>query len=153
MKLKRFVAKDMREALTMVKDELGEDAIIMSNKRVAAGVEIVAGIESKVSPMLPLGEREVGDDKVELSEQSPKSPPRKNQAYAKSLIEILERQNAMSKEQGDKLSGAIAQLPAHKAAHAAQSAPKSAAANALANAPVGTAANTAPSAAASKPLG
>ncbi len=153
MKLKRFVAKDMREALTMVKDELGEDAIIMSNKRVAAGVEIVAGIESKVSPMLPLGEREVGDDKVELSEQSPKSPPRKNQAYAKSLIEILERQNAMSKEQGDKLSGDIAQLTAHKAAHAAQSAPKSAAANALANAPVGTAANTAPSAAASKPLG
>lgn len=153
MKLKRFVAKDMREALTMVKDELGEDAIIMSNKRVAAGVEIVAGIESKVSPMLPLGEREVGDDKVELSEQSPKSTPRKNQAYAKSLIEILERQNAMSKEQGDKLSGDIAQLTAHKAAYAAQNAPKSAAANALANAPVGTAANTAPSAAASKPLG
>ena len=159
MKLKRFVAKDMREALTMVKDELGEDAIIMSNKRVAAGVEIVAGIESKVSPMLPLGEREVGDerevsdDKVELSEQSPKSTPRKNQAYAKSLIEILERQNAMSKEQGDKLSGDIAQLTTHKAAHAAQSAPKSAAANALANAPVGTAANPAPSAAASKPLG
>ena len=46
MKLKRFVAKDMKEALTLVKDELGDDAIIMSNKRVAAGVEIVAGVES-----------------------------------------------------------------------------------------------------------
>ena len=51
MKLKRFVAKDMREALTMVKDELGADAIIMSNKRVATGVEIVAGVESLPAPM------------------------------------------------------------------------------------------------------
>lgn len=115
MKLKRFVAKDMREALTMVKDELGEDAIIMSNKRVAAGVEIVAGIESKPAPLVPqaLGGRALGDDQVELSGSS--GTQRKNQAYAKSLIEILERQNAMSKEQGDKLTGDIAQLTAQKA--------------------------------------
>lgn len=52
MKLKRFVAKDMRDALTMVKDELGADAIIMSNKRVATGVEIVAGVESLPNPQL-----------------------------------------------------------------------------------------------------
>lgn len=115
MKLKRFVAKDMREALTMVKDELGEDAIIMSNKRVAAGVEIVAGIESKPAPLVPqaLGGRALGDDQVELSGSG--GTQRKNQAYAKSLIEILERQNAMSKEQSDKLTGDIAQLTAHKA--------------------------------------
>ena len=115
MKLKRFVAKDMREALTMVKDELGEDAIIMSNKRVAAGVEIVAGIESKPAPLVPqaLGGRALGDDQVELSGSG--GTQRKNQAYAKSLIEILERQNAMSKEQGDKLTGDIAQLTAQKA--------------------------------------
>ena len=154
MKLKRFVAKDMREALTMVKDELGEDAIIMSNKRVAAGVEIVAGIESKV-PLTPqalgqaLGGRALSDDQVDLSGsrgaaaltygQGPgvratasgngagsaagnvagggagnNAAPTKNQAYAKSLIEILERQHAMSHEQGAKLSGDIANLAAHK---------------------------------------
>lgn len=45
MKLKRFVAKDMREALLMIRDELGPDAIIMSNKRMADGVEIVAGVD------------------------------------------------------------------------------------------------------------
>ncbi len=45
MKLKRFVAKDMREALLMIRDELGPDAIIMSNKRMAEGVEIVAGVD------------------------------------------------------------------------------------------------------------
>lgn len=45
MKIKRFVAKDMRTALDEVKEFLGPDAIIMSNKKVAAGVEIVAAID------------------------------------------------------------------------------------------------------------
>ncbi|MFW5443667.1 MAG: flagellar biosynthesis protein FlhF [Methylococcaceae bacterium] len=42
MKIKRFVAKDIRLAMRMVKDELGVDAVIMSNRSVAEGVEIVA---------------------------------------------------------------------------------------------------------------
>ncbi|MCF6250566.1 MAG: flagellar biosynthesis protein FlhF [Methylococcaceae bacterium] len=42
MKIKRFVAKDIRLAIRMVKDELGADAVIMSNKSVIEGVEIVA---------------------------------------------------------------------------------------------------------------
>lgn len=42
MKIKRFVAKDIRQAMKMVKDELGADAVIMSNKPVDEGVEIVA---------------------------------------------------------------------------------------------------------------
>ncbi|MBD1556058.1 flagellar biosynthesis protein FlhF [Vibrio sp. S9_S30] len=46
MKIKRFFAKDMRGALLQVKEELGSDAVIMSNKRVTGGVEIVAAIDS-----------------------------------------------------------------------------------------------------------
>ncbi len=42
MKIKRFVAKDIRQAMKMVKDELGADAVIMSNRSVEDGVEIVA---------------------------------------------------------------------------------------------------------------
>ena len=45
MKIKRFVAKDMRTALTEVKEFLGPDAIILSNKKVAGGVEIAAAID------------------------------------------------------------------------------------------------------------
>ncbi len=159
MKLKRFVAKDMREALTMVKDELGADAIIMSNKRVAAGVEIVAGVESL--PMSGQGTgagagaaqgsiasagalprpdtinvggdtRAIREDRIDLSigttpeairaagagtsaastananKNNALSASGKNQAYAQSLIEILERQKAMSKETGDRLMDNIA---------------------------------------------
>ncbi len=42
MKIKRFVAKDIRQAMRMVKKELGADAVIMSNRTVDDGVEIVA---------------------------------------------------------------------------------------------------------------
>ena len=42
MKIKRFVAADIRQAMRMVKEELGADAVIMSNRSVEEGVEIVA---------------------------------------------------------------------------------------------------------------
>lgn len=42
MKIKRFFATDMREALRMVKEELGADAVILSNMQTDNGVEIVA---------------------------------------------------------------------------------------------------------------
>ncbi|RVU41315.1 flagellar biosynthesis protein FlhF [Rheinheimera riviphila] len=50
MKIKRFVAKDMRTALTEVKEFLGPDAIILSNKKVAGGVEIVAAVDPEAPP-------------------------------------------------------------------------------------------------------
>ncbi|MGS0695550.1 flagellar biosynthesis protein FlhF [Shewanella sp. 0m-4] len=45
MKIKRFLAKDMRSALAQVKETLGSDAVIMSNKKVTGGIEIVAAVD------------------------------------------------------------------------------------------------------------
>lgn len=42
MKIKRFFAADIRQAMRMVKEELGADAVIMSNRSIDGGVEIVA---------------------------------------------------------------------------------------------------------------
>lgn len=42
MKIKRFFAADIRQAMRMVKEELGAEAVIMSNRSVDGGVEIVA---------------------------------------------------------------------------------------------------------------
>ena len=53
LKIKRFFAKDMRTALLQVKEELGAEAVIMSNKKVAGGVEIVAAIDGESSPSTP----------------------------------------------------------------------------------------------------
>lgn len=45
MKIKRFFASDVRSAMRMVREELGEDAVILSNRRVNGGIEIISAID------------------------------------------------------------------------------------------------------------
>src|SRR5690606_34918336 len=45
MQVKRFFAADMRIAMKMIRDELGADAVITSNRRVAGGVELTAMLD------------------------------------------------------------------------------------------------------------
>ncbi len=45
MKVKRFFAPDMRQAMKLVRDEFGSDAAILSNNKVAGGVEIVTAVD------------------------------------------------------------------------------------------------------------
>jgi flagellar biosynthesis protein FlhF len=52
MQAKRFVAADMRRALDMVKEEFGEDAMIVSTERTSRGVEIVASLETAFQSMV-----------------------------------------------------------------------------------------------------
>ncbi len=47
MKIRRFFGKDTREALSQVKAELGSDAVIMSNRKVADGIELVAAYDKE----------------------------------------------------------------------------------------------------------
>lgn len=45
MRIKRFIAPDIRSALRMVRDEQGAEAVILSNRSTADGVEIVAATD------------------------------------------------------------------------------------------------------------
>ncbi len=45
MQVKRFFAADMRTAMKLVRDELGADASIIGNRRVAGGVELTAALD------------------------------------------------------------------------------------------------------------
>ncbi|MDH5546491.1 MAG: flagellar biosynthesis protein FlhF [Gammaproteobacteria bacterium] len=45
MKLKRFNAPDIRTAINMVSAELGADAVIISNRSLSNGVEVIAAID------------------------------------------------------------------------------------------------------------
>jgi flagellar biosynthesis protein FlhF len=45
MKVKRFFAPDMRQAIKKVRDEQGPDAVILSNRQVDGGIEIVAALD------------------------------------------------------------------------------------------------------------
>ncbi len=85
MKIKRFFAKDMKTALAQVKDTLGADAVIMSNKKVTGGIEIVAAIDNeppqpetrrnelkeKLADELRQVKRKLADDKVQIGRPAP----------------------------------------------------------------------------------
>lgn len=45
MKVKRFTAANMQAALRLVSQELGADAVILSTKKVAQGIEVVAALD------------------------------------------------------------------------------------------------------------
>ncbi|WP_444994684.1 flagellar biosynthesis protein FlhF [Aliikangiella sp. IMCC44359] len=45
MKIRRFYGNNIRTALRLVTEEFGEDAAILSNKKVAGGVEVIAALD------------------------------------------------------------------------------------------------------------
>ncbi|KFZ36887.1 flagellar biosynthesis regulator FlhF [Shewanella mangrovi] len=105
MKIKRFFAKDMRTALAQVKDTLGSDAVIMSNKKVTGGIEIVAAVDydepqPKTAPPQTAIFSDISDDKVSIGHVKTETRPAKAAApAADSLQALLERQHARLKQQ------------------------------------------------------
>ncbi|GAA0291048.1 flagellar biosynthesis protein FlhF [Psychrosphaera haliotis] len=101
MKIKRYFAKDMRTALTQVKEELGPEAVIMSNKKTATGVEIVAAIDADAQPQ-PKSPALAQNTPVANSASAPNAhqfdgPNAEGAAkIASSLEELLKRQRADS---------------------------------------------------------
>src|SRR3990167_3343844 len=92
MKIKRFVAKDMRTALTEVKEFLGPDAIILSNKKVAGGVEIVAAIDPEAAPSAVVPEPQVVAQPTVGGRLNIKVDDEPEQSHADSLQALLARQ-------------------------------------------------------------
>lgn len=45
MKIRRFFAQDMRQAIRLVRDEQGPDAVILSSRKVEGGIEIVSAVD------------------------------------------------------------------------------------------------------------
>jgi len=76
MKIKRFHAADVRQAIKEVRDVLGPDAVILSNTRVDGGIEIVAATdydETKFQrPSQP--KNDVQNAKVEINPTQKQTP-------------------------------------------------------------------------------
>src|SRR5579864_8708348 len=49
MKMKRYVAADMRSALRAIREEQGPDAVILSSRQVSAGVEVCAAVDIELA--------------------------------------------------------------------------------------------------------
>ena len=65
MKLKRYTAPDVRQALQRVRQELGPDAVIVSNRRCETGVTVVAAVDHEAAATGTV------EDHVVLSPPSP----------------------------------------------------------------------------------
>lgn len=152
MKIKRFFAKDMRTALAEVKETLGPDAVIMSNKKVSGGIEIVAAVDyqAQTAPVSQPASRELRDDSVNLSTRTravepvfsadPPSAPAQsdNETFPDSLSALLARQQkpagrVMTPSKFDTLAPRTlaeqAEMPDHRQLHR-RAAPRPAAAHA-----------------------
>jgi len=57
MRIKRYQASDMRDALRRVRIDLGPDAVILGNERIAGGIEVTAAIDESAPSHLPAGAR------------------------------------------------------------------------------------------------
>src|SRR5690606_6705636 len=53
MRVKRFFAADMRTAMKLGRDEMGADASIKANRRVAGGVELMAALDYEAPRLTP----------------------------------------------------------------------------------------------------
>lgn len=53
MRIKRFVAPNMRQAMNIVKEELGDDAVILTSRYTDEGVEVTAAIDPDASSASP----------------------------------------------------------------------------------------------------
>jgi flagellar biosynthesis protein FlhF len=49
MKMKRYVAADMRSALRAIREEQGPDAVILSSRPISGGVEVCAAVDIELA--------------------------------------------------------------------------------------------------------
>ena len=117
MKIRRFVAKDMRTALTQIKEELGVDAVIMSNKKIPEGVELMAAVDyNQAVPPAQFPEknsqetrntsssREVSNDVVSLGQRT---QPQNNILPSASPSPVAEKDNSAEHAPVDSLSALL----------------------------------------------
>ncbi|WP_158967805.1 flagellar biosynthesis protein FlhF [Paraglaciecola sp. L3A3] len=93
MKIRRFYGKDMRDVLKQVKDELGGDAVIMSNKKHADGIEIVAAYDKEPDAQLPRQTKPQVENSVNAQRKTPTLSEIIGDNGPDSLKALLEKQS------------------------------------------------------------
>lgn len=120
MQVKRFVAPTMSEALKQLRASVGADAVILSNKRVAEGVELVAAIEdSKPDPedVFPADLREqLLGRKPELKKTTSKLEQELDRMQADSKKRAVELAATLGHKQQRQFATAMAEQQAEMAA-------------------------------------
>ncbi|MCR8921673.1 flagellar biosynthesis protein FlhF [Dasania sp. GY-MA-18] len=111
MQLKRFVAPSMSQALKKVREEVGADAVILSNKRVAEGIELVTAIDRP----------DPDDNGVFPADMQPHAQPKKAQPKQVSKLEQeVDRMQNQAKQRAAALAATLGRSEQNKFAAAMQ---------------------------------
>lgn len=100
MKIKRFLAADMRTAMNLVRKEHGPDAVILSNRRIEEGVEIVAAAHYDETAV---------QQALEASRPAPPAPAKPRSA-AEAIMAAVTRRRAPEPEPVTVTTSAVAAL-------------------------------------------
>ena len=100
MKIKRFLAADMRTAMNLVRKEHGPDAVILSNRRIEEGVEIVAAAHYDETAV---------QQALEASRPAPPAAPKPRSA-AEAIMAAVTRRKAPEPEPVAATTSAVAAL-------------------------------------------
>ncbi|CEA01915.1 flagellar biosynthesis regulator FlhF [Pseudomonas saudimassiliensis] len=127
MRVKRFFAADMRSAMKLVRDEMGADASIIANRRVAGGVELTAALDyeaPRLTPPTPGLDLELKKTQerilsarasLEEGERPAEGPSVNRQLFGDSMRQAAEQGSAVAQ-------GLIERLHSERAAPAAEAA-------------------------------
>jgi flagellar biosynthesis protein FlhF len=105
MKIKRFLASDMRQAMRDVRAEQGADAVILSTRRLEDGIEIIAAVDYDESLMREAARHgapsPTQEAKAAVAEASKKEAPKKEpikESAKERLKEIAREPRAVAPE-------------------------------------------------------
>lgn len=95
MKIKRYTGTNTREVLTRIRNDLGADAVILSNREIVGGVELMAAVDFDAS-RFPSEEHEPDAAAASVSqppvmETAPASTPMPTTAQPRTVVEQMPR--------------------------------------------------------------
>ncbi|MCP1726451.1 flagellar biosynthesis protein FlhF [Natronospira proteinivora] len=107
MKIKRFVAPDMRTAIRQVREDQGPDAVILSNRSINGGIEIIAAVdydEALVNHAIGSSARYGADRRDDEPMNEGPNPSGRRKSVAPSYAELAASYHAEPPEEEDERS-------------------------------------------------
>lgn len=126
MKIQRYIARDMRNALAQVREALGPDAVILSSGRIGEDVEVVAAVDFEVARAVESAPQAVRAPapRVETALR-PETAPRAAATPAALAVDLRAAEAARNRRASSQLSEQIAPVaPAAQIPHTAGASPE-----------------------------
>jgi flagellar biosynthesis protein FlhF len=105
MRIKRFVADNMRQAMNMVRAELGDDAVIMSTRQLDDSVEVTAAMDSEQPVRTTATAPSHVADISQFTTQQPHSLSQQPIASANDMAQLHQEMKQMRAMMEQQLSG------------------------------------------------